>query len=290
MGVGAHRHRSARPAPDDVADRPGGRVRGIQLPARLLDAGRRHGVGAGGRLPGRRQGASGPSRDRRLAAGAIAGAVSAVGLPAATFQQLAGDVALGTMLVAHPEACAVAFTGSLAAGRALYDVAAARATPIPVYAEMGSVNPVFVLPGALGERGSDITAGLADSVVLGAGQFCTNPGVVVAIDAADFAGRLAAELATRPPAAMLTPSIAGSYSAAVPRAASHPERRGARRVRGRGGAGVRARRRRRVHRPSTAPRGGVRTAHDGRVVCRRGRAAGRGRPRRGSAHQHRALR
>ena len=86
-----------------------------------------------------------------------------------------------------PDTCAVAFTGSLAAGRALYDVAARRPSPIPVYAEMGSINPVFVLPAAIEQRATDITTGLADSVVLGAGQFCTNPGIVVAVDAAEFA-------------------------------------------------------------------------------------------------------
>jgi 2,5-dioxopentanoate dehydrogenase len=149
------------------------------------------------------------------AAAVIGEAVASVGLPAGTFGQLAGDVSLGTMLVEHPETCAVAFTGSLAAGRALFDVAAGRPTPIPVFAEMGSINPVFVLPAALAERAPDIEAGLADSVTLGVGQFCTNPGVVVAIDAGDFAGRVAGELASRPSAAMLTSAIAASYSAGV---------------------------------------------------------------------------
>jgi NADP-dependent aldehyde dehydrogenase len=154
-------------------------------------------------------------RTAERAAAVISEGVAGVGLPSGTFHQLAGDVSLGTMLVEHPETCAVAFTGSLAAGRALFDVAARRPTPIPVFAEMGSINPVFVLPAAMAERAADIGAGLADSVTLGAGQFCTNPGVVVAVDADDFAGRVAGELASHPAAAMLTPAIAASYSAGV---------------------------------------------------------------------------
>ena len=82
---------------------------------------------------------------------------------------------------------------------------------------MGSINPVFVLPAAMEQRATDITTGLADSVVLGAGQFCTNPGVVVAVDASEFAAGLASELATRPAAAMLTTSIAASYRTGVQR-------------------------------------------------------------------------
>ena len=84
-------------------------------------------------------------------------------------------------LVQHPHVKAVGFTGSLRAGRALFDAAAARPEPIPVYAEMGSVNPVFVLPGALAERGAAIAEGLKDSVTLGVGQFCTNPGLTIGI-------------------------------------------------------------------------------------------------------------
>lgn len=155
-----------------------------------------------------------------LAATAIAGALRTRGLPTGVFTQVAGDVALGVAMVRHPSTAAVAFTGSLAAGRALFDAAASRPVPIPVYAEMGSINPVFVLPAALHERGDAVVTALVDSVVLGAGQFCTNPGVVVAIDAGGLARRLAAELATRAPAAMLTEGIATSYRRAVDRLAA----------------------------------------------------------------------
>jgi NADP-dependent aldehyde dehydrogenase len=88
---------------------------------------------------------------------------------------------LGEMLVKHPLTKAVGFTGSLAAGRALFNLAAARPEPIPVYAEMGSTNPVFVLPGALKKSASALAESLLQSVTLGVGQFCTNPGLVFGI-------------------------------------------------------------------------------------------------------------
>ncbi len=90
---------------------------------------------------------------------------------------------VGITLVTHPAIQAAAFTGSLRAGRTLYDAAALRPDPIPVYAEMGSSNPVFLLPGALQERADAIARGFAASVTLGSGQFCTNPGLVVLVDA-----------------------------------------------------------------------------------------------------------
>src|SRR3954454_17326083 len=90
------------------------------------------------------------------------------------------EVVLG--LVRHPLTKDVGFTGSLRAGRALMDAAAARPEPIPVYAEMGSINPVFILPGALAERGKQIAEGLKASVTLGVGQFCTCPGLVVGVE------------------------------------------------------------------------------------------------------------
>src|SRR5690606_9487047 len=87
--------------------------------------------------------------------------------------------AAGEALVKHPAIKAVGFTGSLAAGRALFDLCAARPEPIPFFGELGSVNPVFVLPRALAARGEEIARGWAASLTMGAGQFCTNPGVVV---------------------------------------------------------------------------------------------------------------
>jgi 2,5-dioxopentanoate dehydrogenase len=114
-----------------------------------------------------------------LAGTAIAKAVKARSLPEGTFSMLHGlSPEPSVALAAHPRTRAVAFTGSLRAGRALFDAGARRAEPIPVFAEMGSVNPVFVLPGALEQDGKAIAEGLLRSVTLGVGQFCTCPGLV----------------------------------------------------------------------------------------------------------------
>ncbi len=117
-----------------------------------------------------------------LAARAIRQAVMKSALPAGVFSLLQGSRdELGTALVRHPLIKAVAFTGSLAGGRALFDLAAARPEPIPVFAEMGSVNPVFLLPGALASGNGALAEHYADSVVLGVGQFCTKPGLLLAV-------------------------------------------------------------------------------------------------------------
>ena len=116
-----------------------------------------------------------------MTAQAILKAAQATGMPDGVFSLLHGTKDTGMALVTHPLLQAVGFTGSLGAGRALFDAAAQRERPIPVYAEMGSVNPVFVLPGALKERGEKIAEGLAQSVTMGVGQFCTNPGLVIGI-------------------------------------------------------------------------------------------------------------
>lgn len=116
-----------------------------------------------------------------LAGRAIERAVQQSGLPAGIFSLLQGrSEAVGRALVCHPGIRAVAFTGSLAGGRALFDLAATRPEPIPVFAEMGSVNPVFVLPDALARRGEQIAEQYAQSLTLGVGQFCTNPGLLLA--------------------------------------------------------------------------------------------------------------
>lgn len=113
---------------------------------------------------------------------AVAEAVAACGFHPGTFSLLhAAAPARSLDLVRHPLTRAVGFTGSLQAGRALFDAAAARPDPIPVYAEMGSVNPVFVLPGALAEGAEAIADGFVQSLTLGAGQFCTNPGLVFGV-------------------------------------------------------------------------------------------------------------
>src|SRR6476620_8560826 len=90
------------------------------------------------------------------------------------------NIEIGLSLVRHPLIRAVGFTGSTRAGRALFDAANSRPEPIPVFAEMGSLNPLFVLPGALEKRWESIATGLAGSVTLGTGQFCTKPGLVFA--------------------------------------------------------------------------------------------------------------
>ena len=118
-----------------------------------------------------------------LVAAAIRTAARETRMPEGVFGLVQGpSPEVGITLVTHPAIRAVGFTGSLAAGRTLFDAAALRPEPIPVYAEMGSANPVFILPGAIAERAEAIAKGLASSVTLGAGQFCTNPGLLFVID------------------------------------------------------------------------------------------------------------
>ena len=115
-----------------------------------------------------------------LVAGAVRQAVARCGLPAGVFTLLHGrNHAVGQALVQHPAIRAVGFTGSFRGGKALFDAAATRPEPIPVYAEMGSTNPVFLLPEALRQGIGPLTDALAASVTLGVGQFCTNPGLFV---------------------------------------------------------------------------------------------------------------
>ncbi|NRA95642.1 MAG: aldehyde dehydrogenase (NADP(+)) [Planctomycetes bacterium] len=145
---------------------------------------------------------------------AIADAIAACDLPAGTFSLMHGaGHGVGTGLVRHPKTCAVAFTGSFAGGNALLQESQKR-SPIPFYAEMSSVNPVVVLPGAAAERGDAIAAGLQQAVCLGVGQFCTNPGVVFAVDddaTTAFVEKLGALLGEAPNATMLHAGIHASY-------------------------------------------------------------------------------
>lgn len=113
-----------------------------------------------------------------LVSRAIQKAAKKSGMPDGIFSSLNGDYRVGAALVKHPLTASVTFTGSLRGGRALFDIAAKREVPIPVFAEMGSVNPIAVLPGALQQRGEEIAQQIAGSVALGAGQFCTNPGLI----------------------------------------------------------------------------------------------------------------
>jgi NADP-dependent aldehyde dehydrogenase len=159
-----------------------------------------------------------------LVAGAIAKALAACGLPAGVFTMVEGatpEVSLA--LVRHRGVKAGAFTGSLRAGRALFDAAAARPEPIPFFAEMGSVNPVFLLPEALAQRGEAIADGLTQSVNLGVGQFCTSPGLAIGIAGQDFdrfAEQLRARFEKTTGGKMLTPGIFTAYCEAVARIAT----------------------------------------------------------------------
>lgn len=154
-----------------------------------------------------------------LVAHAVTDAVRTAGVPAGTFSLLYGyGPELGTALVTDPRIKAVGFTGSRSGGTTLVAAAAARPEPIPVYAEMSSINPVFLLSGALADRAADIGRAFAASLTLGSGQFCTNPGLVVAVDSPDLDDFIAAArdaLAESSPTAMLTPHIAESYRRGV---------------------------------------------------------------------------
>ena len=157
-----------------------------------------------------------------LVARAIGAAARGAGRPAGVFSLLHGwshDV--GLAMVRHPLTRAVGFTGSLRAGRALFDAAAVRPEPILVYAEMGSVNPVFLLPSALAHRAEAIAEGLAQSITLGVGQFCTNPGVVLAIRGEGFDRlrlALAGRIGTAGAGVMLYDRLSRSYAAGLARA------------------------------------------------------------------------
>lgn len=122
-----------------------------------------------------------------LVARAILAAADRTRMPDGVFSLIHGVLPdVGRALVRHPSIEAIAFTGSLRAGRSLYDAACTRERPIPVYAEMGSVNPVFLLPRALRARAAEIARSWVQSVTLGAGQFCTNPGLVFAVAGPDL--------------------------------------------------------------------------------------------------------
>jgi 2,5-dioxopentanoate dehydrogenase len=159
-----------------------------------------------------------------LVARAIGRAARKTGIAPAVFSLLHGwSHEVGLSMVRHPLTRAVGFTGSHRGGRALFDAAAARPEPIPVYAEMGSVNPVFLLPSAVELRAESLAQGLAQSITLGAGQFCTNPGVVVGVKGAGLS-RLTAELCERirgtAPGVMLYEGLRSGYETGLERVRS----------------------------------------------------------------------
>lgn len=146
-------------------------------------------------------------------------AVADAGLPEGVFSMVQGvGNAIGTALVAHPAIQAVGFTGSRAGGLALMNVANSRPVPIPVYAEMSSINPVYLLPEALNARGEQIARELIDSLVLGVGQFCTNPGLLLAIEGPaldEFRATAHTALTGKPAGTMLTPGIHAAFERGV---------------------------------------------------------------------------
>lgn len=148
---------------------------------------------------------------------AIQSAAKKCNMPEGVFSLVQGNsIEVGQELVKHPFIKAVAFTGSLRGGKTLFDLAAARPEPIPVYAEMGSTNPVFILPSAL--KKESVASGLVDSLTLGVGQFCTNPGIVFGLQGETFDkfSNVAADfLKQKPVGTMLHAGIKSAYEAGL---------------------------------------------------------------------------
>jgi 2,5-dioxopentanoate dehydrogenase len=150
-----------------------------------------------------------------LVASAIKKAIEKSGMPSAVFQHLHGGFDVGQALVKHPLTKAVGFTGSLAGGKALFDLANQRAEPIPVFAEMSSINPVILLPETLNNQAEKTAVSLAASITLGVGQFCTNPGLIIAIEndgLKKFTAKLSEEIQKGTAGTMLHPGIADNYA------------------------------------------------------------------------------
>ncbi|SDQ11937.1 aldehyde dehydrogenase (NADP(+)) [Pseudovibrio sp. Tun.PSC04-5.I4] len=152
-----------------------------------------------------------------LVAQAIDAAIKSCGMHPGVFSLVqGGSREVGTALVKHPLIKAVGFTGSLAGGRALFDLCVSRPEPIPFFGELGSVNPSFLFPNALASRGEAIAAGWAGSLCMGAGQFCTNPGVMLVVDGPDtdaFIAKAKGALEAAGEQPMLTDGIAAAYRA-----------------------------------------------------------------------------
>ena len=146
---------------------------------------------------------------------AIIRAAQKTNMPNGVFSNLnSAGIEVGIELVTHPDVKAVGFTGSIQGGRALYDIAAQRDEPIPVFAEMGSINPVILLPKAIQNRGVALAKTYAGSITLGSGQFCTNPGLILGIKSdslTDFISTLSEEIVKLEPSCMLHPTIIGNY-------------------------------------------------------------------------------
>jgi alpha-ketoglutaric semialdehyde dehydrogenase len=152
-----------------------------------------------------------------LVASAIVKAAKKTGMPNGVFSNLnSSGIEVGQKLVSHHKVKAVGFTGSIKGGRALLDLAAKRAEPIPVFAEMGSINPVIILPKALENRYQEIAKTYAGSITLGSGQFCTNPGLLLGIKSeslSNFIAEVSEEIIKINPSCMLHPNIKKGYTA-----------------------------------------------------------------------------
>lgn len=149
-----------------------------------------------------------------LVASAIIKAAEKTGMPAGVFSNINGGIQAGVDLVSHPKVKAVGFTGSIGGGRALYDLASKREEPIPVFAEMGSINPVIITPDAIAKRSTELAKTYAGSITLGTGQFCTNPGLLLTVDSENtenFIVELAKETIALEPQCMLHPNIKKGY-------------------------------------------------------------------------------
>ena len=151
-----------------------------------------------------------------LVASAIIKAAKKTGMPEGVFSNInSSGIEVGQWLVKHPQIKAVGFTGSIKGGRALYDLASQREEPIPVFAEMGSINPVVILPQALKNRNETLAKTYAGSITLGTGQFCTNPGLLLGIkgdELDEFISNLSDEIIKIDPSCMLHPNILNAYS------------------------------------------------------------------------------
>jgi 2,5-dioxopentanoate dehydrogenase len=161
-----------------------------------------------------------------LVASAIIGAANKTGMPDGVFSMVHGkSIDVGVSIVRHPMIKAIAFTGSFKAGKAIFDEANKRSEPIPVYAEMGSSNPVFILPEAMALRGEQIARDLVASVLQGVGQFCTNPGLVVLQNSParnSFIEAMKVLIAAGAAGVMLSQGIRNNYSSGIHRLSNTP--------------------------------------------------------------------
>lgn len=156
-----------------------------------------------------------------LVGNAISKAIKETKMPEHVFSLVQGkSVKVGMDIVNHPLIKAIGFTGSTKGGMAIFAAAAARPEPIPVFAEMGSTNPVFILPGAIGDRASEIAKGLVSSITLGSGQFCTNPGLILTLKSSEtnsFLNTIGNYFETIQSGTMLTPAIKRAYDDGINR-------------------------------------------------------------------------